>query len=47
MYAVDRDMKMMGMERKMADDRIENDGEEPSMTVAVTPDDETSRRKEQ
>ena len=37
---MNRDMKTVGLERKMAD----YDGKEPSMTTAATPDDGTSRR---
>ena len=35
MHAVDRDLKIVVLERKMADEG--NDGEEPSMTIVATP----------
>ena len=35
MHAVDRDLKMVVLERKMADEG--NNGEEPSMTIVATP----------
>ena len=45
MDAVGRDVNKMGMERKVTDDM--KDGEEPSMTIAVTSDDGTSLRKDE